>query len=64
MKTMEYAKVVYEKVEEFAEKVRVVLNEEFNKFFDLLWEDGSWSASDKESEYTLGRLLLCAQYNV
>ena len=51
MKTVEYAKVVYKKVEEFAEKVRVVLNEEFNKFVNLLWEDGSWAASDKESEF-------------
>ena len=41
-KTAEFAGEVYDKIiEEFAEKVRVVLREEFDNFLGLLWGEGS-----------------------
>ena len=38
-KTAEFAGRVYEKIEEYAEVVRNVLREEFNSFFEIMWED-------------------------
>jgi hypothetical protein len=40
-KTAEFAGRVYKKIEEYAEVVRNVLREEFNSFFEIIWDDDS-----------------------
>ena len=37
-KTAEFAEKVYSRISEFAEQVRVVFQEEFNNFLEVLWE--------------------------